>query len=41
MNKLDFTKNFTEMTLTKKSFIYDFLNTLRQKANDPLGKKKK
>ena len=31
----------TENTFTKKSFIYDFLSSMRQKINDPLGKRKK
>jgi len=40
MNSLKFTKDFTSMSLTKKTFIYDFLRTLRQKMSDPLGNKK-
>ena len=40
MNKIDFSKDFTQMTYTKKSFIYEFLSTLRKKMNDPLGKRK-
>ena len=40
MNKLEFSEDFTQMKYTKKSFIYDFLRTLRQKMNDPLGTKK-
>ena len=40
MNSLEFTKDFTTMSLTKKTFIYDFLRTLRQKMSDPLGNKK-
>jgi len=40
MNSLKFTKDFTSMSLTKKTFIYDFLRTLRQKMSDPLGTKK-
>ena len=40
MKDLKFSKSFTEMSMSKKSFVYDFLRTLRQKANDPLGKKK-
>ena len=39
INKLDFTKDTTEMNLNKKSFVYDFLSSVRQKMNDPLGKK--
>ena len=40
MNNLQFTDDTIEMSLTKKSFIYDFLSTLRKKINDPLGKSK-
>jgi len=41
MKNLKFSKSFTEMSTSKKSFVYDFLRTIRQKANDPLGKKRK
>ena len=41
MNDLDFSKRTTEITYTKKSFVYDFLSSMRQKLNDPLGKRKK
>ena len=41
MNKLTFTKKTTEKTYSKKSFVYDFLSSMRQKINDPLGKRKK
>jgi hypothetical protein len=27
------------MSLTKQSYVYDFLNSMRQKINDPLNKK--
>ena len=40
MNDLDFSKRKTEITYTKKSFVYDFLSSMRQKLNDPLGKRK-
>jgi outer membrane protein assembly factor BamE (lipoprotein component of BamABCDE complex) len=40
MNNLKFSKDFTQMTYSKKSFIYDFLSSMRQKMNDPLNKKK-
>jgi len=40
MNDLQFSDDTIEMSMTKKSFIYDFLRTLRQKMNDPLGTKK-
>ena len=39
MNNLKFTDEVVEMSLTKKSFIYDFLSTLRKKINDPFKKK--
>ena len=41
MNELDFSKDSTEKIYTKKSFIYDFLSSLRQKINDPLGNRQK
>jgi len=41
MNELDFSKTITDQNYTKKSFIYDFLSSMRQKINDPLGKRKK
>ena len=40
MNKLEFSKDTTEKVYSKKSFIYDFLSSMRQKINDPLGKRK-
>ncbi len=41
MNKLTFTEKNTEKTYSKKSFVYDFLSSMRQKINDPLGKRRK
>ena len=41
MNDLDFSKRTTENIYTKKSFVYDFMSSMRQKLNDPLGKRKK
>ena len=41
MNNLEFSEEFIKMSLTKKSFIYDFLSSMRRKINDPLGKKSK
>ena len=41
MNNLDYYKNSTTSYTTKKSFVYDFLSSMRQKINDPLGKRKK
>ena len=40
MQDLQFTESFTQMSYKKKSFVYDFLSSIRQKINDPLGKKK-
>ena len=40
MNRIKFSEDYTEMSHLKKSFVYDFLSSLRQKINDPLGKKK-
>ena len=40
MNELNFTKDITQMNYTKRSFIYSFLNSMRQKINDPLGTKR-
>ena len=41
MNETKLSKLSTEAKYTKKSFIYDFLSSMRQKINDPLGKRKK
>ena len=41
MNKIQFTEKTTENKFRKKTFIYDFLTSLRQKINDPLGKRKR
>ena len=41
MNDLDFSKRETVVKYTKKSFVYDFMSSMRQKLNDPLGKRKK
>ena len=41
MNKLDFSKKETTVKYTKRSFVYDFMSSMRQKLNDPLGKRKK
>ena len=40
MQNLKFTESFTQMSYQKKSFVYNFLSSIRQKINDPLGKKK-
>ena len=41
MNDLDISKKITEIDYQKTSFIYDFLSSMRQKVNDPLGKRKR
>ena len=41
MNKIDFDKDETEVRYGKRSFVYDFLSSMRQKINDPLGVRKK
>ena len=41
MEKLKFSKDITKISYSKRSFVYDFLSSLRQKINDPLGKRKK
>ena len=41
MNETKISKLSTETKYTKNSFIYDFLSSMRQKINDPLGKRKK
>ena len=41
MNETKLSQLSTEAKYTKKSFIYDFLSSMRQKINDPLGKRKK
>ena len=39
MNKINFDKSSTEVSFGKRNFIYDFLSSMRQKINDPLGKR--
>ncbi|MDC0404470.1 outer membrane protein assembly factor BamE, partial [Candidatus Pelagibacter sp.] len=41
MQDLKFAKQTTENQYKKNTFVYDFLSSLRQKINDPLGKRKK
>ena len=41
MNDLKFSKNTTDIDYSKKNFVYDFLSSMRQKINDPLGKRRK
>ena len=40
MQNIDFDETFTVMNYSKKSFIYNFLSSMRQKIDDPLGKKR-
>ena len=40
MKKISFDENVTSVNYSKKSFIYNFLSSLRQKIDDPLGKKR-
>ena len=40
MNKIVFDDSITSINYTKKSFIYNFLFSVRQKIDDPLGKKR-
>ena len=37
MNKIEVVKETTEATFARNSFIYDFMSSMRQKINDPLG----
>jgi outer membrane protein assembly factor BamE (lipoprotein component of BamABCDE complex) len=39
MKQIKFSENTTEKSYSKNSFVYQFLYSLRQKINDPLGKK--
>ena len=40
MNNLKFDETETGINYSKKSFIYNFLSSVRQKIDDPLGKKR-
>ena len=40
MKDLKFAENSTDPVYRKRSFVYDFLSSMRQKINDPLGKRK-
>ena len=37
MKRLEFIEDETDITYSKRSFVYDFLSSMRQKINDPLG----
>ena len=41
MKKLKLVSAETSVDYQKQSFIYDFLSSMRQKVNDPLGKRKR
>ena len=41
MKNIKVTNNKTEADFNKNSFIYDFMSSMRQKINDPLGKRAK
>ena len=40
MNEINFAENSTSINYSKKSFIYNFLSSVRQTIDDPLGKKR-
>ena len=41
MKNIKFDKKQTQTSYSKSNFIYDFLSSMRQKINDPLGKRKR
>ena len=41
MKNIKISENITGKKFKKNSFIYDFMSSLRQKINDPLGKRVK
>ena len=41
MKNMKIVSNETTVDYKKQSFIYEFLSSMRQKINDPLGKRKK
>jgi len=41
MNKINVVEATTEAGFKKNSFIYDFMSSMRQKLNDPLGQRAK
>jgi hypothetical protein len=41
MKDIKFTEQTTENPNKKSTFLYDFLSSMRQKINDPLGVRKK
>ena len=40
MNEIKFDESQTGISYSQKSFIYNFLSSIRQKVDDPLGKKR-
>ena len=40
LNEINFDKNETGINYTKRSFINNFLSSVREKIDDPLGKKR-
>jgi len=41
MKNIKFDKDTTQSDLKKNAFIYDFMSSMRQKLNDPLGQRAK
>ncbi len=41
MKKVKIAEDTTEASFARNSFIYDFMSSMRQKINDPLGKRAK
>ena len=41
INDINFSSLNTQKKFRKNTFVYDFLSSMRQKINDPLGKRKK
>ena len=39
MKKIKFAEKTTSVSYNKSTFVYDFLSSMRQKINDPLGKR--
>ncbi len=37
MNNIKVAEDTTQATFARNSFIYDFMSSMRQKINDPLG----
>ena len=37
MKEVKFIDDVTDISYSKKTFVYDFLSSMRQKVNDPLG----